>query len=187
MWIILAADRYRLDPALIEVDLWQFQAALEATRTASTDQERLSACRQAASYYRGPLCDGAGYDWTEPHAESARHRALDAWTRIAGLLQDTDPEQALAALETALTHDPYNEYIYQQIMRLQAAAGRTDAVRRTFDLLQARLADLGATPRSSTRQTIADLLGDSGPRPRGQRHPSPGPQPGAGKHERHSG
>jgi DNA-binding SARP family transcriptional activator len=74
MWITLAADRYRLDPALIEVDLWQFQAALEATRTASTDQERLSACRQAASYYRGPLCDGAGYDWTEPHAESARHR-----------------------------------------------------------------------------------------------------------------
>jgi two-component SAPR family response regulator len=74
MWITLAADRYRLDPALIEVDLWQFQAALEATRIASTDEERLAACRQAVSYYRGPLCDGAGYDWTEPHAESARHR-----------------------------------------------------------------------------------------------------------------
>ena len=167
MWIILAADRYRLDPALIEVDLWKFQAALENARTASTDEERLSACWQAVSYYRGPLCDGAGYDWTEPHAESARHRALDAWTRIAGILQDTDPEQALAALETALTHDPYNEYIYQQIMRLQAAAGRTDAVRRTFELLQARLADLGAAPRSSTRQTVAALLGDSGPHPRG--------------------
>ena len=165
MWIILAADRYRLDPALIEADLWQFQAALETARTASTDQERLAACQQAVSYYRGPLCDGAGYEWTEPYAENARLRALDAWTRIAGLLQDTDPEQALAALETALTHDPYNEYLYQQMMRLQAAAGRADAVRRTFELLQARLAGLGATPRSSTRQTMADLLGDSGPHP----------------------
>jgi len=166
MWIILAADRYRLDRALIEADLWQFQAALEAARAATADEDRLAAYRQAVSYYRGPLCDGAGYGWTEPYAESARHRALDAWTHIAGILQDTDPEQALAALETGLTHDPYNEYTYQQIMRLQAAAGRTDAVRRTFELLQARLADLGAAPRSSTRQTVADLLGDSGPRPR---------------------
>jgi DNA-binding SARP family transcriptional activator len=162
-WIILAADRYRLDRTLIEADLWQFQAALEAASTATADEERLAAYRQAVSYYRGALCDGAGYDWTEPHAESARHRALDAWTHIAGILQDTDPEQALAALETALTHDSYNEYTYQQIMRLQAAAGRTDAVRRTFELLQARLADLGATPRSSTRQTVVALLGDSGP------------------------
>jgi DNA-binding SARP family transcriptional activator len=184
MWIILAADRYRLDRALIEADLWQFHEALDTARAATADDVRLAAYRQAVGYYRGPLCDGAGYEWTEPYAESARHRALDAWAHIAGILQDTDPEQALAVLETALTHDPYNEYTYQQIMRLQAAAGRTGAVRRTFELLQARLADLGAAPRSSTRQTVADLLGDSGPRPRPagpppaatvrRRKPSPG-------------
>jgi DNA-binding SARP family transcriptional activator len=176
MWIILIADRYRLDPALIESDLWQFQAALEAARTAGTDQDRLAAYRQAASCYRGPLCDGAGYDWAEPHAETARHHALDAWTRIAGILQDTDPEQALAALETALTHDPYNEYIYQQIMRLHAAEGRTDAVRRTFELLQARLAELGiTTPRTSTQKAVAALLDDSGPYPRPTRQSSTSP------------
>jgi DNA-binding SARP family transcriptional activator len=197
MWIILTADRYRLDPALIESDLWQFHAALEAARTAGTDQDRLAAYRQAASCYRGPLCDGAGYDWAEPHAETARHRALDAWTRTAGILQDTDPEQALAALETALSHDPYNEYIYQQIMRLHAAQGRTDAVRRTFELLQARLSELGiTTPRTSTRQAVADLLGDSGPYPRPDRQSpsttaSTGPpappgtrQPGRAEHRR---
>src|SRR2546421_11009409 len=78
--------------------------ALKPARTASTDEERLAACQQTVSCYRGPLCDGAGYDWTEPHAENARLRALDAWTRIAGIVQDTDPEQALAALETALTY-----------------------------------------------------------------------------------
>jgi DNA-binding SARP family transcriptional activator len=167
MWITLTADRYRLDPALIESDLWHFQAALETARAAGTDQDRLPAYRQAASRYRGPLCDGAGYDWAESHAETARHHALDAWTRIAGILQDTDPEQALAALETALTHDPYNEYIYQQIMRLHASEGRTDAVRRTFELLQARLIELGITTlRTSTRQVVAALLGDSGPNPR---------------------
>jgi hypothetical protein len=66
----------------------------------------------------------------EPYAETARRPALDAWTRIAELLEPADPDQALAALETALGHDPFNEYLYQRIMRLQAAAGRPDAVCR---------------------------------------------------------
>ncbi len=73
-----------------------------------------------------PLADGAGYDWAEPYAETARRRALDAWTTIAELLEPADPDQALAALETALGHDPFNEYLYQRIMRLQAAAGRPE-------------------------------------------------------------
>ena len=166
MWINLSADRYRLDPALIDVDLWKFQAALEAARTAPDDQARLAACQQAASYYRGQLADGAGYEWAEPYAETARRRALDVYARIAEILKPTDPEQALAVLETALTHDPYNEYTYQQIMRLQAEAGRPDAVRRTLQLLETRLGELGVTPGASTRHLAATLLGTAEPQPR---------------------
>jgi hypothetical protein len=51
-------------------------------------------------------------------------------------------------------------------MRLQAAAGRTDAVRRTFQLLETRLAELAAAPGSATRQLAACLIGGSGLRPR---------------------
>ena len=159
MWITLTAGRYRLDPALIDADLQRFQSALETARTAGDDQARLAALRQAVACYRGALADGAGYDWAEPYAETSRRRALDAWARIAGILQPADPEQALTALETALTHDPYNEYTYQQIMRLQAAQGRPDAVRRTLTLLTARLADLHAEPVASTRQLAVSLLG----------------------------
>ena len=180
MWITLTADRYRLDPALTGTDLWRFQAALEAARTAGDDQARLAALRQAVACYRGPLADGAGYDWAEPYAETARRRALDAWARIAEILQPSDPEQALAALEAALTHDPYNEYNYQQIMRLQAAAGRADAVRRTLALLEARLGELDLTPGASTRQLAAAFLGTgepprSGSLPAQPRSTSPGP------------
>ena len=163
MWITLTAGRYRLDPALTGTDLWQFQAALEAARTAGDDQARLAALRKAVACYRGPLADGAGYDWAEPYAETARRRALDAQSRIAEILQAADPEQALAALEAALTHDPYNEYTYQQIMRLQAVAGRADAVRRTLALLEARLGELEVTPGASTRQLAAALLGTAEP------------------------
>ena len=167
MLIILAAERYRLDPALISTDVADFQAALDTARHAPDDRARLAACQQAAALYRGPLADGAGYDWAEPYAETARRRALDAWTRIAELLEPAGPDQALAALETALGHDPYNEYLYQRIMRLQAAAGRPDAVRRTLRLLETRLAELGVTPGPQTRQAAAALLGMPVPPQRG--------------------
>ena len=132
MFVVLAAERYRLDPALIATDVADFQAALDAARHAPDDTGRLAALKDAAALYRGPLAEGAGYDWAEPYAETARRRALDTWTAIAELLEPADPDQALAALDTALSHDPYNEYLYQRIMRLQAAAGRPDAVRRTL-------------------------------------------------------
>ena len=49
-------------------------------------------------------------------------------------------------------------------MRLQAAAGRADAVRRTLTLLEARLGELSITPGASTRQLAAALLGTGEPR-----------------------
>jgi DNA-binding SARP family transcriptional activator len=159
MFITLTADRYRLDPALFDIDIWRFQQALLAARHASGEDAQLAAFRQAVEAYHGPLADGTGYDWAEPYAEQARRRALDAWTRIAEITAPRDPEQALAVLETALGHDPYNEFIYQKVMRLQAAAGRPDAVRRTLGLLETRLSELGITPGTQTRALAASLLG----------------------------
>ena len=163
-WILNASGRYRLDPALIGTDLEAFGEALEAARNASGDA-RLAACRRAVALYRGELAEGTGYEWAEPYAETARRRALDAWTTIAEILQPADPDQALSALETALSHDPYNEYLYVRIMRLQAAAGRPEAVRRTLALLESKLTDLGITPSSQTRQAAAALLAAAGPAP----------------------
>ena len=171
MFITLAAERYRLDPAFIATDVADFQAALDTARHAPDDTGPPGRLKDAAALYRGPLADGAGYDWAEPYAETARRRALDAWTRIAELLEPADPDQALAALDTALSHDPYNEYLYQRIMRLQAAAGRPDAVRRTLRLLETRLTELGLTPGPQTRQAAAALLGMPAP-PTTRRRPA---------------
>jgi len=185
LWIISAAGRYRLDPALISTDLHDFEAALDQARHAAGPGERLAACQAAVALYRGELTDGAGYDWAEPHAETARRRALDAWTAIADILAPADPDQALATLDTALAHDPYNEHLYHKIMRRQAAAGRPEAVRRTLRLLETRLTELGITPAASTRQVAASLLGTPAPGPAGQqRRPAPGRHPGDGRHER---
>ena len=191
MWITLTAGRYRLDPALIGTDLQRFQAALEAARTAGDDQARLAALRQAVACYRGPLADGAGYDWAEPYAETARRRALDAWARIAEILQPSDPEQALSALEAALTHDPYNEYTYQQIMRLQAAAGRANAVRRTLALLECQARRAGphagrqhppARRRPPGHRRTTHQRQQARQRSRAARHPAPVDDGAPGRH-----
>jgi DNA-binding SARP family transcriptional activator len=185
-WILNVSGRYRLDPALTGTDLQAFGEALEAARSGSGDA-RLAACRRAVALYRGELAEGAGYEWAEPYAETARRRALDAWTIIAEVLQPSDPDQALSALETALSHDPYNEYLYVRIMRLQAAAGRSEAVRRTLGLLESKLTDLGLTPSSQTRQATAALLA-AAPAPGRQPRPAPGARPdGGGQHEQRTG
>ena len=176
MWIINASGRYRLDPALIGTDLQAFGDALEQARGTSGDA-RLAACRRAVALYRGELAEGTGYEWAEPYAETARRRALDAWTTIAEILQPSAPDEALSALETALSHDPYNEYLYVRIMRLQAAAGRPEAVRRTLALLESRLTELGITPGTQTRQAAAALLA-AAPAPGQHPRPAPGARPG---------
>ena len=43
MFVVLAAERYRLDPALIATDVADFQAALDAARHAPDDAARLAA------------------------------------------------------------------------------------------------------------------------------------------------
>jgi DNA-binding SARP family transcriptional activator len=164
LWIISASGRYRLDPALIGTDYQAFSDALDQARHAD-GEARLAACRRAVALYRGELAEAAGYGWAEPYAETARRRALDAWTTIAEILAPADPGQAQSALERALTHDPYNEYLYVRVMRLQAAAGRPDAVRRTLAQLESRLAELGVTPSAQTRQAAAALLAGPGAGP----------------------
>jgi DNA-binding SARP family transcriptional activator len=187
MLITLSGGRYRLDPTYIATDTADFQAALEEARAATAREDCLAACQEAAALYRGPLAEGEGYEWADPYAESARRRALDTWTRIAELLEPTHPDQALAALETALGHDPYNEFLYQKIMRLQAAAGHPEAVRRTLSLLEARLTDLGITPGAQTRHVAASLLGThTPPSPPQAQRPPPGAARGGQPHDRPS-
>ena len=122
--------------------------------------------RRAAALYRGELAEGAGYQFrprsapdrpTPPHGRLNRHRRDPS--------SQPTPAKALSALETALAHNPYNEYLYVRIMRLQAAAGRPEAVGRTLALLESKLTDLGITPSSQTRQAAAAMLAAAGPWP----------------------
>lgn len=172
--IPLVDGRYRLHPVLIDTEYRRFTAALTAAADARRDETaRRTALQAIGDLYRGEPLDGITYTWAEPVRETLRRQATDALAALADSLApagepgagpagqspaSADPAEALAALERAVEVDLYNEELYRRIMRLQAAAGRRDAVRRTLRLLEARLVDLDTDPDPATLALATDLL-----------------------------
>jgi DNA-binding SARP family transcriptional activator len=155
-----AGERYQADPAVLHCDLWRFQAALADATAATEDPAVIAALQRATAAHAGDLVDGTYYEWAEAPREDLRRRAVDAAARLAELHQQTgDPNAALAALDHAVTNDPYTEELYRRTMRIQAGLSRPDAVRRTYRLLETRLADLDVEPDDTTDRLLHKLLG----------------------------
>ncbi|GGU89820.1 hypothetical protein GCM10010182_00290 [Actinomadura cremea] len=157
MFVIRAADRYHLDPNLIDVDLWHLANTLTQARQATNDANRVAALQPVITLYTGEFASDLTHPWAENHREHLHRTALDAIARLAQLLQDDHPDQALAALEHAIAQDPYAEPLYRTIMQLQARLGHPDAVKRTYRLLTEHLTTLDVEPDDQTHRLFAEL------------------------------
>ncbi|WP_040830367.1 winged helix-turn-helix domain-containing protein [Nocardia jiangxiensis] len=155
--------RYRLAPDLWEVDYHAFDTAVTelrtATATATARGERERACRAVLGAAEGVLAEDFAGDWIAAIREQARRDRLKAVGKLAAMLVETDPDQTLALLETALLIDPTNEPIYQDILRLHARLGERTAINPTLALLKRRLESIGDLPTQNTL-TIAKALRD---------------------------
>ncbi|MFI5560781.1 BTAD domain-containing putative transcriptional regulator [Amycolatopsis japonica] len=148
--VLAEHGRYRLDPAVVEVDYWSFADAVTRRRTAGTAERRIEAYEAIVAHYGGALADGLDSDWLTAAREATRRDALDAVAALARSRVEADPDYTLDLLETARAFDPHNELIYRDIMRLQHTLGRHDAISRTLDLLRTRLAEIDTTPTADT-------------------------------------
>jgi DNA-binding SARP family transcriptional activator len=157
-FIARVAEHLRLDPRLIDVDLWRFQTALGHAADAADDQTRRTDLEGAAELWRGDFAEGTDAVWIEEVRETLRRDAVDTLTRLAELCEQGDPEQGLAALERAITIDRYQESLYRRIMRIQASLNRPDAARRTYQLLESRLTELEVEPDETTSQLLHEIL-----------------------------
>jgi DNA-binding SARP family transcriptional activator len=157
-FIVRVAEHLRIDPRLIDVDLWRFQAALASAAHAADDQARCAGLQTAAELWRGDFAEGTDAVWIEEVREMLRRDAVDTLTRLAELCEQHDPEQALAALERAITIDRYQETLYRRIMRIQAGLNRPDAARRTYQLLESRLTELDVEPDNQTAELLHRIL-----------------------------
>ncbi|TDD87354.1 hypothetical protein E1293_08080 [Actinomadura darangshiensis] len=155
MYVVHSAGRYRIDPDVVDIDLWQLNAALADAQQATDDTARIRALTLVADRCAGEFASGLTQQWAEVHREYLRRTVGDALANLARLLQEADPERALMVLEQAITCDPYSEPLYRHVMRLQARLDRPDAVRRTYGLLAARLDELDAEPDGETRKLVS--------------------------------
>lgn len=144
--VVVGEGRYQLDPAVVDVDFWSFDAAVAARRAAATHQQRVDAYRAVVDSYGGPLADGMSTEWIETAREAIRRDAIDAVAALARALVADDPQQTLDLLEIARAFDPHNEALYRDIMRLQERLGLIDAIPRTLALLTTRLAEIDNRP-----------------------------------------
>jgi DNA-binding SARP family transcriptional activator len=161
-FVLRQRGRYRLNPDLLDVDLWRLKAGHLAARVhAGTDEAaRISALRQACDAYTGPLHDGRDSAWIEPYREGARAMAIDVHTALAAALADTDHVKAAQLLDTAITHDPANEQVYQQAMRAHHHLGDADTIRSLVRQLTLALSELDVQPSEDTLDLAGRLRRD---------------------------
>jgi DNA-binding SARP family transcriptional activator len=155
-YLIKVAARYRLDPATVEVDLWQLRDLLHQAAIASGDNRR-HLLEQACNLYTAPLADGCKYEWIEPYRQQARQLVTRAHLQLAEDLLPEDPQRASDLLDQAIGHDRYNEPLYRAAMHTRHALGDHDGIRNLLRALTRALADLSTEPSENTVE-LADQL-----------------------------
>jgi DNA-binding SARP family transcriptional activator len=155
-YLIKVAARYRLDPATVEVDMWQLHDLLHQAAIASGSVRR-GVLEQACDPYAAPLADGCNYEWIEPYRQQARQLTTRAHLQLAEDLLPEDPRRASDLLDQAIGKDRYNEALYRAAMHTRHALGDHDGIRNLLRALTRALADLGAEPSDNTLKLAAQL------------------------------
>ncbi len=140
-----------IDRARLSVDLFEFEAALEAGDPAGL--------RAAAALYRDDFCAGLAIrdspefdDWRSATAERLRLRLAGALERLVeGAVAAGDLTMALDHAERWLRLDPLHEPAHRAVIQVQGWAGERSAALRQYRALASLLQrELGVAPLPET-------------------------------------
>ncbi|MEU8370063.1 AfsR/SARP family transcriptional regulator [Micromonospora tulbaghiae] len=118
-----ADDRYRLNPAHLDVDLWHLNAALRHATTAITPSTE--AWQAVVDAYPADLAEGRAWPWLDPIRETIRRRIIDVCAASAAA--EPDPDRALNLLQAGIRIDPYNAALQKRANRLLHVCGDDNA------------------------------------------------------------
>ncbi|WP_228543847.1 hypothetical protein [Micromonospora sp. S-DT3-3-22] len=116
-------DRYRLNPAHIDVDLWQLHTTIHHATTALAPAT--TAWRTVLDAYPADLAATRAWPWLDPHREATRRRIIDLCATLAA--KEPDSHRALQLLEDGIRIDPYNADLHRLAGRALTALGRPEA------------------------------------------------------------
>jgi DNA-binding SARP family transcriptional activator len=157
---VVVADRHavRLNPAAITTDVGEFEAALKEA-AAALPEERSKFLITAAEVYGGELLPGQYDDWIFPEQQRLDELYFHALCQLIGDLESAgDPDRALQFALRAVAANRLREEAHREVIRLCAAAGRTDAALRQYRELKRLLEEeLGTAPAAATCVLVAAL------------------------------
>ncbi|HEY0998166.1 MAG TPA: AAA family ATPase [Streptosporangiaceae bacterium] len=165
--LVVSRAAIALDPALVRVDVREFNALIGGPDAASLER--------AASLYRGDFLAGftlrgcAEYEeWQASVSEELRQALARGLQRlVAACIADGDLERAAGHARRWLQLDPLHEPAHQAIIRLHGWAGQRSAAMRQYrSLVRVLDRDLAVRPLPETTQLYDDVrAGRLGPPP----------------------
>src|SRR5262249_51210214 len=106
----------------------------------------------------GPLLPGFYEEWISPEAARLDGTFLRVAARLVPLLLSAgELEAALAHARRAVAADPLSEGATRQLMQVLAAAGAPSQAHRIYQVLEARLREVGEAPSPALQGCAAGL------------------------------
>jgi DNA-binding SARP family transcriptional activator len=155
---------YRLNPDVTwEIDVIELSRLADLGKQSAGRDEMETAAdawRQAWKLYRGPFLQGHYEAWVASRREEYQRLYLELLRELGDLYVRLERnEEAMDAYRTVLVEDPLQERIHLAVMRLYAAQGRRDLVRRQYDnLCRLLLEELGVAPMPQTTRDYHRLM-----------------------------
>jgi DNA-binding SARP family transcriptional activator len=158
--VINSGGHYRLNPAVLDIDVWRFEDHLAAATAATDAQQQVAELRAAIEIRAGAeFAAGRDYDWITGARDKLRRRGIRARLALADLTAAADPQQAARIVVEAADLDVYNEDLAQRAIRALAALGDHDGIRTRLRILRNALDEIGHEPSADTLALTAHLMG----------------------------
>ena len=149
-------DAYRLAPGCnVEVDLIEFDEALNAARRAQAAGDAGAAFKRALDLYGGELLPEEGpADWVIELRARCLAGVVEASQAVAmSALESGDPEEAARASVNGLRVDRYADTLWRLLIKARQLAGDRLAASRTMAEYEQVLRELGLPPATAMRRS----------------------------------
>jgi DNA-binding SARP family transcriptional activator/predicted ATPase len=148
-----------------QLDIADFERALEQAHAAEQLDSRRAALEQAARLYCADLLPGCYDPWITPERERLRQRHRQAIKELIALLEALgDYGEAVRHARSLLHDDPLDEESYRGLMyALALNDDRAGAVRVYHACAEALQRELGLEPDQTTREAYERLLQGAAP------------------------
>ncbi len=159
--IVSGRGGYSLNPEIsIELDIDEFKSLCTVAPTSESDNgaERYMT---ALSMYKGEFLNKLSSDtWTLPIAAYFNNLYMQTFEKLIPLLYDAEKyEDAAAVCREALLVDPYQEIVYQHLMKnLIALDKRSEAITVYEEMSKLLLSNFGVVPEPESRELYREAL-----------------------------